>query len=127
MAMLSTSSRNTGINILVDTAVYAGIGMALHSGELTNKLNLGDSIAFALADFLVRYGWVPEGIVSSLGGASSLFKRDIIINVVGFILASLNDSLLHHHSAKKAIFDNLLRNALNLPANYAVDYALGEF
>jgi len=114
------------INAVIDAAGFYAGNRLLDSTLKVPPAHMRHVIIFAIADILIRNGFLQstyvEGLLPSSTGVN--LKVDAYISVVYILISAAYDSLIDHENAKSAIMDNVIRGLVGLGSNVAIDYVI---
>jgi hypothetical protein len=105
-------------NIALDILGFWGGNTIAHSVSTSVHKPKGKHVlAYAIADFIVRKGWLGDKLLGSVYSGDIKMKQDTMVAVAGAIggmLADMGEPM-----------QNIIRGAIGLGSNYALDGIVG--
>jgi hypothetical protein len=114
------------ISSAIDALAFYGGNYAIHSGVRVPSPKMRHVVIFALADILIRYGYLKNDTISEFVNYVSAdnMKQDAYISTLYVLLSAAFDMLIEKDSVKTAVLENAIRGAVGFGANVALDMVI---
>jgi hypothetical protein len=115
------------VNSLIDAAGFWGGNYLLHSTGAIPPPHMRHVVLFAVADILVRNGWLGLSYVESVipnGYIGKAIRQDAYISLLYLLLSAAMDGIIEQSNIGKAVINNSIRAAVGFGVNFGIDMAI---